>query len=151
MHRLGGIHYRNILLFFNNMHQPRKDLIGIQWTKAESSTPWLKGWYDFAKVIANYAKANIVGEFLNNWKGGGKKIHTDKDIVLALSISVKTSQPEYILLLKAFWASFVMASASSRIISLNPLLKIVRVLAKLKICPLTIPMPLSSDAFNSNT
>ena len=41
-----------------------------------------------------------------------------------------------------------MASASSRITSLKPLLNIVLVLAKLRIGPRTIPIPLSSDAFN---
>lgn len=56
-----------------------------------------------------------------------------------------------LLLLRAFCASFVMASASSRIISLKPDLYIVPVLAKLRICPLTIPIPLSSEAFISNT
>jgi hypothetical protein len=44
-----------------------------------------------------------------------------------------------------------MASASSRIISLKPVLKIVLVLAKLKICPRTMPIPRSSDAFSSKT
>lgn len=51
----------------------------------------------------------------------------------------------------AFCASFVIASASSRIINLNPLEKIVLVDAKSRICPRTIPMPRSSDAFSSNT
>lgn len=44
-----------------------------------------------------------------------------------------------------------MASASSNIISLGPALKIVLVDAKLRIWPRTIPIPLSSDAFNSKT
>ena len=51
-------------------------------------------------------------------------------------------------LLRAFWASLVIASASSRMISLKPDLKMVRVLAKLRIAPLTIPIPLSSDALS---
>lgn len=55
------------------------------------------------------------------------------------------------LLRKAFCASLVIASASSRIISLKPDLKIVRVLAKFKICPRTIPIPLSSEALSSRT
>lgn len=49
---------------------------------------------------------------------------------------------------KAFWASFVIASASSSMTSLKPLLKMVRVLAKLNTAPRTTSMPRSSDAFN---
>lgn len=51
----------------------------------------------------------------------------------------------------AFWASTVISSASSSMISLKPDLNIVLVLANVKISPLTIPIPLSSDAFNSKT
>lgn len=58
---------------------------------------------------------------------------------------------KYLLLRNAFCASIVIASASSKIINLNPDLKIVLVLAKVKICPLTIPIPLSSDALSSKT
>ena len=53
-----------------------------------------------------------------------------------------------LLLLRAFCASFVMASASSRMISLKPERKMVLVLAKLRIWPRTMPMPLSSEAFS---
>lgn len=56
-----------------------------------------------------------------------------------------------LLLLNAFWASLVIASASSKIINLKPDLKIVLVDAKFIICPLTTPIPLSSEAFNSST
>ncbi len=52
---------------------------------------------------------------------------------------------------KAFCASLVIESASSRIINLNPPLNIVRVDAKLRIWPRTIPIPRSSDAFSSRT
>lgn len=58
---------------------------------------------------------------------------------------------ENLLRRKAFCASIVIASASSRIINLNPDLKIVLVLANVKTCPRTMPIPLSSDAFSSNT
>ena len=49
---------------------------------------------------------------------------------------------------RAFCASLVIASASSKMTNLNPERKMVRVLAKLRICPRTIPMPLSSDALS---
>lgn len=51
----------------------------------------------------------------------------------------------------AFCASFVIASASSKIINLKPPLNIVLVDAKFNICPRTIPIPRSSDAFSSKT
>jgi len=56
-----------------------------------------------------------------------------------------------ILLLRAFWASLVIASASSKIINLKPDLKIVLVDAKFITCPRTTLIPLSSEAFNSRT
>ena len=48
----------------------------------------------------------------------------------------------------AFCASLVMASASSKMMSLKPERKMVLVLAKLSIWLRTTPMPLSSDAFS---
>lgn len=53
--------------------------------------------------------------------------------------------------LRAFCASLVIASASSSIINLKVPLNMVRVEAKFNICPLTIPIPRSSEAFNSKT
>lgn len=49
---------------------------------------------------------------------------------------------------KAFWAVCVIISASSRIISLNPELKIFFVLAKFLICSRTTSIPRSSEALS---
>lgn len=58
---------------------------------------------------------------------------------------------KFVLRLSAFWASCVIASASSKITNLNPDLKIVRVEAKFSIGPRTVLIPRSSEALSSNT
>ena len=58
------------------------------------------------------------------------------------------SQHDNTPLLRAFWASRVIASASSKMTSLKPERKMVLVLEKLSMGPLTTPIPLSSDALS---
>lgn len=58
--------FAGLPFFLNDMIEARKDLFWRQRAKSEAGTAGLNGRNDFAKVVANEAKANVLSKLLHN-------------------------------------------------------------------------------------
>lgn len=135
-------------------------MLALQRGEAETGAAGLKRGDDLADVVAEETETGGAGVLLDDCrrKGGEgakegderarKAEEESKGTTLRRS---KVEERRYSPRLRANCASFVMASASSRMMSLTPLEKSFRVPAKDLIWSRTTSIPRSSDAFSSST
>ena len=123
------------------MFKPGQHLLVAERTKAKSGAARLEGRDDVGQVVADQTEPHVVRELLNHYE---EKVSNGGCIHSRAISNPHDNTP----LLRAFWASRVIASASSKMTNLKPERKMVLVLAKLSMGPLTTPIPLSSDALS---
>lgn len=120
--------------FLDDKVESRKYQFWSQWSKTEPCASRLYGRNYLGQVVTNDTESGLSSVLFDNWK--------------TESVNRSQGMESNSLRRRAFWASLVIASASSRMINLNVLLNTGRASAKFWISLRTIPIPRSSDAFN---